>query len=542
MKDMLHVVRKKLQVVTVLKNTTKFVEDVPFPALTLCGSGVHMNNVEKKLVEDFKDWRTQKRKDKASEEQLDKDMKEFMEDRFQIKESEKPINILDILDMMIAPDVDASIAANSVRENEIACQQMTKSTSDKSECKYSCADANFALMGTKCFFVSSEAAKQPDAVTACRRMGAQLATISTFEENAFVWTLGEGGGPIWFGLEKQDGRWVWQDGSTDPTYRNWGPNRPNSNDRCVRQAVADGRQSKWNDYDCLDPRQYACSMAAEPSCQSKSNETEIMESLLQKRACIPITRQDTSNLPAIDIFLNPAKEEAKEELIKKKIAIAKKFFNDSDMKTLYPELFHLLWESTLPCFEEDNKEEHMILSCKLAGVEVNCSSIFTRVPTDTGMCCALNVKDSLRMSEYKSLVTKMQGDKKAEKVKSRVGARNGLTLTLDLHSNTVSLGTLDQQHSTFKLFIGEPAQFPMMLDKSIPLQPGREHFVDLSVKEVSTNNIREISPEDRGCLFNDESDLEFYTSYTFSNCRLECGIKEAEKRHNCIPWHLPKVS
>ena len=113
---------------------------------------------------------------------------------------------------------------------------------------------------------------------------------------------------------------------------------------------------------------------------------------------------------------------------------------------------------------------------------------------------------------------------------------------MDLHSNTVSLGTLDQQHNTLSLFIGQPAQFPMMRDKSIQLQPGREHYADLSASVVSTNNIKDILPEVRGCLFNDESDLEFYKSYTFFNCRLECSIKEAEKKHKCIPWHLPKVS
>ena len=136
----------------------------------------------------------------------------------------------------------------------------------------------------------------------------------------------------------------------------------------------------------------------------------------------------------------------------------------------------------------------------------------------------------------------MQGDKTTQKVKSQEGARNGLRLTLDLHSNTVSLGTLDQQHNAFKMFIGEPAQFPMMLDKSVPLQPGREHFADLSATLVTTNGIKHISPEDRGCLFTDESDLDFYKGYTFTNCRLECAIKKAEKEHNCIPWHLPKVS
>ena len=136
----------------------------------------------------------------------------------------------------------------------------------------------------------------------------------------------------------------------------------------------------------------------------------------------------------------------------------------------------------------------------------------------------------------------MQGDKTTQKVESQEGARNGLRLTLDLHSNTVSLGTTNQQHSAFKLFIGEPAQFPMVMDKSIPLQPGREHFVDLSATVVTTNGIKDISPEDRGCLFTDESNLEFYKGYTFTNCRLECAIKKAEEEHKCIPWHLPKVS
>ena len=109
----------------------------------------------------------------------------------------------------------------------------------------------------------------------------------------------------------------------------------------------------------------------------------------------------------------------------------------------------------------------MLVSCQLAGVEVNCSDLFSRVPTDTGMCCALNVEDSLRDSEYQGLIKDMQGETKTTKVESKKGKRNGLRLTLDLHSNTVSFGSLDQQYSAFNLFIGQPAQFPMMRENSI---------------------------------------------------------------------------
>ena len=211
------------------------------------------------------------------------------------------------------------------------------------------------------------------------------------------------------------------------------------------------------------------------------------------------------------------------------------------MRALYPKLFRNLWESTLPCFKEENEKEHMLLSCELAGVNVDCSDIFTRVPTDSGMCCALNVEDSLRASKYQKLVKELQATKETQTLKSQEGLRNGLKLTLDLHSNTMSFGTVDQQYKAFKLFIGQPAQFPTMRDKSLQVQAGREHFIDLSAKVVSTNDIREISPEARGCLFNDESHLDFYKSYTFSNCRLECMIREAEKIYNCIPWQLPRV-
>ena len=71
--------------VTILKNTTKLVTDVPFPALTLCSSGLHMNNVEKKLIEDFENWPEQKNRSETKKEAIFKDTEEFMLTRFQIK-------------------------------------------------------------------------------------------------------------------------------------------------------------------------------------------------------------------------------------------------------------------------------------------------------------------------------------------------------------------------------------------------------------------------------------------------------------------------
>ena len=172
---------------------------------------------------------------------------------------------------------------------------------------------------------------------------------------------------------------------------------------------------------------------------------------------------------------------------------------------------------------------------------MNCSNLFRRVPTDTGMCCALNNVDALKDSEYKELVDKQQGKKMTQTVNSTVGRRNGLRLTLDLHTNMVSFGTLGQEYDALNVFIGQPEEFPMMLEKSLQLQPGREHFIDLSAKVVSTNDVKDIDPEARECYFNDEGDLDFYEKYTYSNCRLECAIKKSEAMYHCVPWHLPRV-
>ena len=186
-------------------------------------------------------------------------------------------------------------------------------------------------------------------------------------------------------------------------------------------------------------------------------------------------------------------------------------------------------------------DEQMLLSCEIGGRKTNCSDIFTKVPSDSGMCCALNSADSLRSSGYKELVEEMQGSQATQTVESKPGKRNGLRITLDLHSNSVSFGTLDKEFDAFSMFIGQTTEFPVLKQRSLQLQPGHEHFVDLSATVISSNGIEDIQPEARGCLFSEEGRLEFYERYTFTNCMLECAILNAEERLQCIPWYLPQV-
>ena len=128
--------------------------------------------------------------------------------------------------------------------------------------------------------------------------------------------------------------------------------------------------------------------------------------------------------------------------------------------------------------------DHMLVSCEVGGKKTNCSNLFTRVPTDSGMCCSLNWRNSLRESHYRDLVEGMQDHIASKKVLSHSGEKNGLRLAMDLYSNRVSFGTLNEDFNTFKVFIGKPAEFPVVKQRSLKLQPGRQHFVELKSQVI----------------------------------------------------------
>ena len=140
-----------------------------------------MNNVEKRIGENFASWRTEKKKMDNSADAIDNDIKEYMLATFQIDPKEDT-NILDILDTMIAPDVEASVAANSVRENVLACKEDEENIHpqesqvgagggirDKREAAsvLSCSNPSFTLSGTSCFFWKSDLVDQANATAAC---------------------------------------------------------------------------------------------------------------------------------------------------------------------------------------------------------------------------------------------------------------------------------------------------------------------------------------------------------------------------------------
>ena len=173
------------------------------------------------------------------------------------------------------------------------------------------------------------------------------------------------------------------------------------------------------------------------------------------------------NLPPVDIFTNPEKTAERDAIVEPKQSQSKDYFATSDMGALYANLFHLLWHSTLPFVEGSLRvQQFMMKSCEVAGVKIECGKLFQRIPTDSGMCCALNSEHALRDTEYSNLVKVMQGknvdsqnpDQKAQ-VYAKVGRNNGVRLTMDLHSNNVSFGSISEDFNAFSVSLEAQLSF-----------------------------------------------------------------------------------
>ena len=155
------------------------------------------------------------------------------------------------------------------------------------------------------------------------------------------------------------------------------------------------------------------------------------------------------------------------------------------------------------------------------------------------MCCALNSLDAMKNTTFGKLVEELQNDQQQKnpekKVSALVGKREGVSLVVDLHSNHASFGTVTDSYRAFTMFIGGPTEFPVLRERGIQLEPGKEHSLQFSGQAISTiialsggnshykvlsaPDIQSLKPSRRECFFRNEGNLKYYADYTFTNCR-----------------------
>ncbi|CAI2353560.1 unnamed protein product [Caenorhabditis sp. 36 PRJEB53466] len=132
------------------------------------------------------------------------------------------------------------------------------------DCPTGCP-TGWKYLNSKCYFKYDVAATYSEAQSACSAQSAQLATITSFDENDALRKaydsnlLVDETKETWIGLELTSGAWKWTDGSA-MSYSNWAPTQPAS-DQCV-QMITDAlsnstylyQRGGWKTYSCTQKR------------------------------------------------------------------------------------------------------------------------------------------------------------------------------------------------------------------------------------------------------------------------------------------------
>ncbi|XP_035683940.1 uncharacterized protein LOC118420950 [Branchiostoma floridae] len=123
-----------------------------------------------------------------------------------------------------------------------------------------------------CYLIVDTPKTWQDARDECRLLQADLASLTTTDEQ--TWMATQISGTYWFGLSDivTENGWQWADGTVyDPSVTNWGPNEPNNaqNEEDCAEIFSNGL---WNDQSCSDTRGYICEKPT--GCETLSTDTQ----------------------------------------------------------------------------------------------------------------------------------------------------------------------------------------------------------------------------------------------------------------------------
>ena len=252
-------------------------------------------------------------------------------------------------------------------------------------------------------------------------------------------------------------------------------------------------------------------------------------------------------------------------------------FKRIDMIKSYEGIFSSLWYGASPCggiqgitttgkylpdfeYAQLNSLDRSFLKfCSWKGIPIECAAIFKTIPTDSGVCCAFNMKSAeeiYRGKMYTNIVKTLQEYETNYSASdttlpnwytsfgepnSFAGRKKGLFVMLDGHSDLLANTSLQLDYLSIGGLISFTGSFPYMAEEGIEIKPGHHNIISLNALRVDADDsMRSLDPISRNCRFYDEaSSLKIYKNYTYSNCLFECGILKAYEVHKCIPWYFP---
>ena len=218
------------------------------------------------------------------------------------------------------------------------------------------------------------------------------------------------------------------------------------------------------------------------------------------------------------------------------------------------------------CLDTASIDRAILKKCTRKEVEVPCSAIFQKFPTDKGLCCTFNqraAEDIFSETDYLKAIKVMQKNDKIQSFynitvpqfytnlsepNTQAGRRMGLQLILDAHSYVFEATSVRSDYQGFTGLITNPGSYPLTDLKEFQVMPVQNNMVALSAVMIDADDdLHNINPGDRECTFTDETEyIMLFKTYSQENCIFECPLFFAQKKFKkedglnfpCIPWYL----
>jgi hypothetical protein len=93
----------------------------------------------------------------------------------------------------------------------------------------------------------------------------------------------------------------------------------------------------------------------------------------------------------------------------------------------------------------------------------------------------------------------------------------------------------------FQIKIFDSYTFPDVMTggiKEVMITPGRKYFLSITPNIIKgSEQMRDIEPQYRGCIFDDEKGDLYNENYPHNDCRFLCRLNDIIKMCNCHPFH-----
>ena len=245
-------------------------------------------------------------------------------------------------------------------------------------------------------------------------------------------------------------------------------------------------------------------------------------------------------ISTFDMLLDPQFQEKKKIAVSEKKKEFKDMFKKLNRTKSFQAMFSTLWYASLPCFDskgmtaDKDGEKSVLKYCEWKGMQISCAALFTKFPTDQGMCCSFNIRaaeDIFQGQTYSKLVSQLQAiDKNASfgdstppkkymlnKEPTTLPGRNkGLVLMLDAHTNLFAAGSVDSDYKGFIGLVSPSGSFPFTMQEGFEIRPGHNNIIALTGSKIDADDsLKDLSVDQRKCMFADEnSNMTIHKNFT----------------------------